>query len=134
MLGIPESCLMATKAQERLLDRVRKICMDLPEVSERLSHGEVTWFIRDKRVLAMMDDHHHGADHFAVTVPAAPGVQQHLIASDPDRFYRPAYVGPSGWIGVRLDRAVDWGHVEQLLEDAYRLKAPKTLARELDAG
>ena len=107
--------------------------MALPEVSERLSHGEVTWFIRDKRTLAMMDDHHHGADLFAVTLPAAPGVQHELIARDPERFYRPAYVGPSGWVGVRLDAHVDWGELEDLVEDAYRLKAPKTLVKQLDA-
>jgi len=108
--------------------------MALPEVSERLSHGEVTWFIREKRVLAMMDDHHHGARHFAVTCPAPPGVQQELIELEPDRFYRPAYVGPSGWIGLRLDRDVDWDEVERIIEDAYRLKAPKTLVKQLDAS
>ena len=123
---------MATKAEQKLLARVRAICMALPEVSERLSHGEVTWFIRDKRVLASMDDHHHGADHFAVTCPAPPGVQQELIELEPDRFYRPAYVGPSGWIGVRLDRDVDWDEIERIIEDAYRLKAPKTLVKQLD--
>lgn len=125
---------MATKAEQRLLERLRAICMALPEVSERLSHGEVTWFIRGKRVLAMMDDHHHRADHFAVTCPAPPGVQQQLIELEPDRFYRPAYVGPSGWIGVRLDRDVDWDEIERIIEDAYRMKAPKTLVKQLDAS
>ena len=123
---------MATKAEQKLLARVRAICMALPEVSERLSHGEVTWFIRDKRVLASMDDHHHGADHFALTCPAPPGVQHELIELEPDRFYRPAYVGPSGWIGVRLDRDVDWDEIERIIDDAYRLKAPRTLVKQLD--
>ena len=123
---------MATKAEQKLLERVRAICMAFPEVSERLSHGEVTWFIREKRVLASMDDHHHSADHFALTCPAPPGVQQELIEVEPDRFFRPAYVGPSGWIGVRLDRAVDWDEIEQIIDDAYRLKAPKTLVKQLD--
>ena len=60
-----------------------------------------------------MDDHHHCADHFALTCPAPPGVQQELIELEPDRFYRPAYVGSAGWIGVRLDRDVydDAGHL-----------------------
>jgi hypothetical protein len=124
---------MASKAEQKSLERLRRICMALPEVSERLSHGEITWFIREKRVLAMMDDHHHGGDHFAVTCPAPPGVQQELIAAEPDRFYRPAYVGPSGWIGVRLDRKVDWDEIEQIIEEAYRLKAPKTLVNQLEA-
>ena len=105
--------------------------MSLPEVSERLSHGEVTWFIRDKRVLAMMDDHHHGGDHYGVTIPAHPGVQQDLIAQDPTIYYRPAYVGPSGWVGVHLDAKPDWVLVERLIEDAFRLKAPKALVRLL---
>ena len=125
---------MATKREQQLLGRLRTICMGLPEVSERLSHGEVTWFIREKRVLAMMDDHHHGADHFALTCPAPPGVQQELIDLEPDRFYRPAYVGPSGWIGVRLDRDVDWDEIKGIVEDAYRLKAPKQLVKRLDPG
>jgi hypothetical protein len=107
--------------------------MSLPEVSERLSHGEVAWFIRDKRVLAMMDDHHHGGDHYGVTIPAHPGVQQDLIAADPDVYYRPAYVGPAGWVGVYLDTNPDWATVERLIEDAFRLKAPKALVKQLDA-
>jgi hypothetical protein len=125
---------VATKEEQRLLERVRGICTGLPEVSERRSHGEVTWFIRGKRVLATMDDHHHGADHFAVTCPAPPGVQRQLTNRDPDRFYRPPYVGPAGWIGIRLDRDVDWGELEQLIEDAYRMKAPKRLVDQLNAG
>jgi hypothetical protein len=126
---------VATKAQQQLLvERLRAICMALPEVSERLSHGEVTWFIRDKRVLATIDDHHHGGDHFALVCPAPPGVQQELIELEPARFYRPAYVGPSGWIGVRLDRDVDWDEIEGIIDDAYRMKAPKKLVKQLDAA
>lgn len=124
---------MASAPEQKKLERLRRICMSFPEVSERLSHGEVTWFIRGKRVLAMMDDHHHGADHFAVTCPAPPGVQQQLIDLEPDRFYRPAYVGPAGWIGVRLNRDVDWDEIASIIEDAYRMKAPKTLVKQLDA-
>ena len=119
-------------AERRALERIRKLCMSLPEVTERLSHGEITWFIRDKRVLAMMDDHHHGGVHYGVTIPAHPGVQQDLIADDPDRYYRPAYVGPAGWVGVYLDAKPERGLVERLIEDAYRLKAPKTLVKQLD--
>ena len=125
---------MRKDAERRALERVRAICMAFPEVTERLSHGEVTWFIREKRVLAMMDDHHHGGDHYAVTCPAPPGVQQQLVEQEPDRFYRPAYVGPAGWIGVRLDRDVDWDEIALIVEDAYRMKAPKTLVKQLDAS
>jgi hypothetical protein len=124
---------MTTENERRLLERVRAICMGFPEVSERLSHGEVTWFIRDKRVLATMDDHHHGADHFAVTCPAPPGVQQQLVDRDPHRFYRPPYVGPSGWIGIRLDRDADWDEIDRIIEDAYRIRAPRKLVDQLHA-
>ena len=120
-------------AERRALERVRRLCLSLPEVSERLSHGEITWFIRDKRVLAMMDDHHHGGEHYGITIPAHPGIQQDLIAEDPSTYYRPAYVGPSGWVGVYLDESPDWDLLERLIEDAYRLKAPKTLVKQLDA-
>ena len=75
----------------------------------------------------MLDDHHHGGEHFGVTIPAHPGVQQDLIEEDPARYYRPAYVGPSGWVGVVLDGKPDWDVVERLIEDAFRLKAPKKL-------
>lgn len=125
---------MANRTEQRLLERVRRICMAFPEVSERLSHGEVTWFIQGKRVLATMDDHHHGGDHFALLCPAPPGVQQELVELEPERFFRPAYVGPSGWIGVRLDRDVDWAEIERIVDDAYRIKAPKRLVAQLDAA
>lgn len=124
---------MANARQASLLQRVRDLCLAFPEVSERLSHGEVTWFIREKKVLAMMDDHHHGEHLFAVTVPALPGVQEELIEAAPDRFYRPKYVGPAGWVGVHLDGATDWDELGAILEDAYRMKAPKALVKLLDA-
>jgi hypothetical protein len=121
-------------AERAALERLRAICMALPEVTERLSHGEVTWFIRGKKTLAMMDDHHHGADHFAVTCPAPPGVQEQMVQLEPERFFRPAYVGPRGWIGVRLDVDVDWDEVAGIIEDAYRHVAPKTLVKQLDSA
>ena len=81
----------------------------------------------------MLDDHHHGGEHFGVTIPAYPGVQQDLIAEDPARYYRPAYVGPAGWVGVVLDGKPDWDMVERLIEDAYRLKAPKKLVAAMSS-
>ena len=66
--------------------------------------------------------------------PAFPGVQAELVEAEPDRFYRPPYVGPSGWVGVRLDRDVDWDEVAGILADSYRKVAPKSLARLLDDG
>jgi hypothetical protein len=112
--------------------RLRAICLGLPEVNERMSHGEPAWFIRDKKVLASLDNHHHGADHLAFWCPAPAGVQAELVEQEPDRFFRPPYVGPRGWLGVRIDRQPDWAEIERILRDAYRLVAPKKLAAALD--
>ena len=68
-----------TANTEQILKRLRKICMSLPEATERLSHGEPTWFVQDKKVFVSFDDHHHGADRVAMTCPAAPGVQAALV-------------------------------------------------------
>jgi hypothetical protein len=108
--------------------------MALPEVTERLSHGEPTWFVRDKKVFVMFDDHHHGADHIAIWCPAPAGVQGSLVDEEPDRFFVPPYVGVRGWIGVRLDREVDWDEVAGIAADSYRLVAPKTLIAKLGSS
>ncbi|MGQ0847103.1 MAG: MmcQ/YjbR family DNA-binding protein [Sporichthyaceae bacterium] len=118
---------------EDVLERLRGICLALPEVSERLSHGEPTWFVREKRTVATFDDHHHNADRVAFWCPAPPGVQQELVAASPEKFFVPPYVGPSGWLGVRLDVDVDWAEVEEIVRDAYRKVAPKKLVAVLDA-
>lgn len=114
------------------MERLREICLALPEVSERLSHGEPTWFVREKKTLATFDDHHHNADRLAFWCPASPGVQSELVADAPDRFFSPPYVGARGWLGVRLDVEVDWSEVEEIVLDAYRLVAPKKLVAQLD--
>src|SRR6476661_1083214 len=110
-----------------IIKKLRAICMRFPEATERLSHGEPTWFVRDKRVFVTVDDHHHGADHLAMVCPAPPGVQLTLVDEEPHRFFVPAYVGHRGWIGVRLDRDLDWDEVAGIVEDAYRTVAPKRL-------
>jgi hypothetical protein len=125
---------MATARQaERALKEVRRICLGLPEVSERLSHGSPSFFVRGKKTLTMFADDHHGDGILGIWCPAFPGVQEELIESEPDRFYRPPYVGPSGWIGVRLDREVDWDEIAEIIADSYRKVAPKTLVKQLDA-
>jgi hypothetical protein len=118
------------------LDRVRAICLALPEVTERPSHGAPTWFVRDKTVfVTMFPDGHHDNDFQHLWCAAPPGVQEALLASAPDTYFRPPYVGGRGWIGVRLDRGVediDWVEMTELCHDAYRVVAPKRLARQLD--
>jgi hypothetical protein len=126
---------MATQRQhDRALAAVREICMGFPEVTERLSHGAPTWFVRRKKSLCMFLDDHHGDGRLAIWCPAFPGVQQELIDEEPERFFRPPYVGPSGWVGVRLERVVDRVELTNLLADSYRKVAPaKSLVSQLDA-
>ena len=107
--------------------RLRSVCMALPEVSERPSHGSPAWFVQGRKTLATLDDHHHGFDHVAFWCPAPPGVQAELVDLEPDRFFRPPYVGHRGWVGVRIDRDPDWDEVARILEEAYRLVAPRKL-------
>jgi hypothetical protein len=113
-------------------ERLRELCAGLPEVTERLSHGAVTFFVRGKRVVAYLTDDHHGDARLALTVPAPPGVQEEVVRTEPERFFRPPYVGHRGWIGLRLDVDPDWDEVRDVLHDAYRCVAPTTLVRRLD--
>ncbi len=115
------------------LERLRAICLALPETTERLSHGEPTWFVRDKKVFVMFADQHHD-DRVAFWCAAPAGEQQAQLAAAPDRFFRPPYVGGRGWLGVWLDFAPDWTEVEEIVRDAYRQIAPKKLVAELDAS
>jgi hypothetical protein len=115
-----------------ILARLREVCLALPEVTERLSHGSPTWFVRGKKTVATYVDNHHGDGRLAIWCPAAPGVQGTLVTEEPDRFFVPAYVGHRGWLGVRLDRDLDWEEVAGIVEDAYRMVAPKKLGKELD--
>ena len=115
------------------LPRLRTLCLALPEVTERLSHGEPTWFVRDKKTFVSYSNHHHD-DRLGFTCAAHPGVQGDLVARDPKRFYVPAYVGHRGWLGVYLDvPGVDWDEIADLVEDAYRVIAPAKLVASLDA-
>lgn len=119
-------------SSEQLVERLRKICLALPEAREKLSHGEPTWFAGKGKVFASLDDHHHGAAHLSVWLPQPLGAQEALIDSDPDRFFRPPYVGPSGWVGVVLDDGPDWDEVERLVHSAYRHVATRKLVARLD--
>ncbi|KDN23600.1 MmcQ/YjbR family DNA-binding protein [Amycolatopsis rifamycinica] len=113
------------------LDALRELCLALPETTERLSHGEPTWFVRGKKTFVMFADHHHD-DVLAFWCPAPPGVQEELVRTEPERFFRPPYVGHRGWLGVRLDVDVDWAEIDRIVREAYRLVAPKALAARLD--
>ena len=113
-----------------IVERLRKICLALPEAGERLSHGEPTWFAGKGKVFAMLDNHHHASPHLSVWLPQPLGVQESLLDADADRFFRPPYVGPSGWVGVVLDTKPNWKMVEELVRDAFvHVAAPKLVSR-----
>ena len=115
------------------LDRIREVCLGLPEVTERMSHGSPGFFIRGKRTFVwVMEDGHHDAGFPQMWCAAPYGAQEELIAADPRRFFRPPYVGHRGWLGVRLDRDPDYAELAEICIDAYRTNAPKTLVARLD--
>lgn len=100
------------------LDKVRSICTALPQVEERLSHGEPAWFFKGKKLFVMFADHHHD-DRLAFWCAAPMGAQEAMIASDPAKYFRPPYVGVKGWFGVYLDVEVDWSEIEGIVDEAY---------------
>jgi hypothetical protein len=113
--------------RERALARIREICLTLPEVEERPSHGAPTFFVRGKRAFVMVMTNHHGDGRFALWCAAPEGMQRLLVENDPERFFVPPYVGHRGWLGVRLDRGLDWDEVAGIAEDAYASVAPAKL-------
>jgi hypothetical protein len=110
-----------------VLERLRTLCLALPETSERLSHGAPSFFVREKRCFLMVLDDHHGDGIFGIWCAAPPGNQELLIAADPRRFFRPPYVGHRGWLGVRFNDGVDWDELEGIVEDAFATVAPAKL-------
>ena len=115
------------------LIRLRALCLALPDSFEKLSHGAPT-FWATKRMFAMYASaaNHHGGGRPAVWIKATPMNQALVIADDPERYFKPPYVGPGGWIGVWLDRRPPWNAVSALLEDGFRLVAPKTVVAKMD--
>jgi hypothetical protein len=118
---------MGPKERERILERLRKLCLSLPEVEERLSHGAPTFFVRGKRAFVMVLTNHHGDGRFAIWCAAGEGIQQMLVEADPEHFFVPPYVGHRGWLGVRLDGPIDWDELAGLAEDAFVEIAPARL-------
>ena len=114
------------------LEALRRLALSLPETTERPSHGEPTWLVRDKKSFVMYANHHHD-DRLAFWCAAPDGAQETRVAADPERFFVPPYVGYRGWLGVYLDVPVDWDEIADIVTDAYRAVAPKKLLAELDA-
>ena len=115
-----------------MLTRLRAICLAFPEVTERPSHGALTWFVRKNTFVTLWEHGHHDNEFPHLWCAAPAGAQQELIASDPAKFFRPPYVGGRGWLGIRLDVPTDWDEIAELCEDAYRAVAPKRLVQRLE--
>ena len=117
------------------LKQLRKVCLALPGAHEVEAWGEPTFRVRNK-LFAMYAaaNNHHGGGRPALWIKSTHVNQDLLIRSDIDRFFSPPYVGPSGWVGVRLDGRVDWDDLDDLLREGYRLAAPRKLAALLDAA
>lgn len=108
---------------EQQLARVREICLFLPEASEKLSHGEPTFFVGIK-VFTMVANNHHNDGHVAVWIPVPDGAQVSLIDAAPQKFFKPPYVGERGWVGIELAE-IDNDELTHHLHTAWRLIAPK---------
>jgi hypothetical protein len=121
---------MQRPTRDEAVGRLRDLCLSLPGVSEKLSHAEPTWFV--KKSFAMFADHHHD-ERLAFWCAAPEGMQEALVASEPERFFRPPYVGVRGWLGVYLDVPVDWEEIADIVTEAYRCVAPPKLVARLEA-
>ena len=130
-----ETALCLTEVSMPLdpLDRLRELCLAFPESSEKLAWGEPTFRAREK-LFAMYASasNHHGAGRPAVWIKATPANQDLVVSSDPDRYFKPPYVGPSGWIGVWLDKRPPWTAVQSLLDDGFRQVAHKKVLAVMD--
>ncbi len=115
---------------EAAVSRIRELCLALPEAVEKPfgGHTAPSFRVRDKLFVMTSED------GTAMTCKARPGVQQALVSSDPERFFVPAYVGHKGWVGARLDVEQDWDEIAELVEESYRMTAPKRVAARLDEG
>jgi predicted DNA-binding protein (MmcQ/YjbR family) len=114
------------------LEKVRKVCLALPEAHEVEAWGAATFRVRNK-LFAMYaaEGDHHGSGRPGVWIKSTHVNQDLILQSDADRYFKPPYVGPSGWIGVYLDGKPDWSIISEIVRDGYLLTAPKRVAAAL---
>lgn len=118
---------------EKILERLRALCLALPDVTEKIAWGEPTWRVRE-RLFAQFDNHHHGAPHVSVWLATEPEAQAALLDAEPERFFRPAYVGHLGWVAAVLDGDCQWDMVAAVIEQAYHRIAAKAPAKRRAAS
>ena len=121
------------RASARTIERVRKICLALPDTFEKLSHGEPTWFAGG-RVFVMFSNNHHNDGNIAIVCNAPEGAQEALIEAEPEHIYKPPYVGGAGWIGIRLDTGLDWKMITVLIEQAHAVTISARLRSRARSG
>jgi predicted DNA-binding protein (MmcQ/YjbR family) len=116
-------------SEDRRLTRLTEICLALPQATREYNGQHATFRVRDKTFAYYLDNHRGDEGIVGVVCKAPWGENDALVSPDPNRFYKPAYVGPRGWVGLRLDTGeVDWTEVADLVADSYVLVAPKRLA------
>jgi hypothetical protein len=123
--------MTAHRSQDRRLTRLTEICLALPEAMRECTGDHASFTVRDKKFAYFLNNH-HGDGIVAVCFKTLPGQKDTLLAMDPTRFYSPAYIGPRGWIGLRLDLGdIDWSEVAEFITDSFRITAPKRLAERV---
>jgi hypothetical protein len=111
-----------TAVSKAIIKKLDRICLALPDATEQTAWGEPTWRVGGK-IFAQLDDHHHGSGHTSVWIPAPEGAQEALIDAEPERFFRPPYVGHKGWVAIILDTSPNWDMVASLIAQAHGLIA-----------
>jgi hypothetical protein len=120
-------------AKGNRLGQLTEICLALPEAKRETMGDHAAFTVRDKKFVYYLDDH-HGDGIVSVCFRTEPGENEVLLASDTTRFYSPAYIGPRGWVGLRLDIGkIDWAEVADFVTESYRMTAPKRLAAQVSA-
>ena len=112
------------------IEQLRSICLVLPEATEQETWGEPTFRVRGKIFALFQSDEGRPA----VWCKSQPELQEAMVGSDPNRFFVPRYLGHKGWVGTRLNGDVDWVDVAGLVDESYRMIAPKRLVAQLANG
>ena len=121
------------RASDPARTRVTKLCLALPEVVDQSSGQHVAFVVRGKKFAYYLDDH-HGDGRLAIWCAAPPGMQEALVQGEPEHYFRPPYVGHRGWIGVHLNRGLDWNEIAGAIEEAYCEVAPASLVERARGG
>jgi predicted DNA-binding protein (MmcQ/YjbR family) len=122
---------MTSRSEDPRLIEVTKICLELPDADRNYSGHHAAFSVRAKIFAYFLNDH-HGDGIAAICCKVAPWENKDLINIEPSKFYSPAYIGPKGWVGLRLDIGpIDWVEVTEFIVDSYRQVAPKKLLAQL---